>query len=151
MKKITIQQCVDPKNLDILKGRQASYKNLNFVFSESYLKELKNSMLKNGSLQLIVEEDGNFAGYVASETSERWLNYIEILELFIDPQFQGKGIGTKLTTKIIDFAKTLEKGVIAQTEKDNLPAQKLYEKFGFVKIKNLEWLEGITYKLDFKP
>ncbi|KKP84608.1 MAG: hypothetical protein UR83_C0017G0004 [Candidatus Moranbacteria bacterium GW2011_GWF2_35_54] len=40
---------------------------------------------------------------------------------------------------------------MTQTEFENIPAQKLYEKIGFEEINNPEWKEGITYKLNFAP
>lgn len=53
-------------------------------------------------------------------------------------------------TEFLEKAKKLNlKGSITQTEFENIPAQKLYEKIGFVKIENKEWNEGITYELLF--
>ncbi len=51
---------------------------------------------------------------------------------------------------VLKFAKERNlKGVITQTEFENKPAQQLYEKIGFVKIENSDWLDGVTYKYQF--
>ena len=146
-----ISKVNDPEDLNILKDKRASYEKINFGFSDEYLDKLKGMFSKNGSLQLIAEEKGRFFGYIASIPSEHWPEHLEIIELFVGPAFQGKGVGTNLVGQIIDFAKTTSKeGVIVQTEKENLPAQNLYVKLGFVPIENPEWQNGVTYRISFK-
>jgi len=148
MKEMIIQKITDPKDLDVLRNKKADFGELIFNFSDSYINQLKKMLLKDSSLQLVARKEKVFAGYIASIVSERWLKHIEILELFIDPNFQGKGVGTKLVNEVINYARGLSfDGVIVQTEKENIPAQKLYEKLGFIVIDNPEWQEGITYQL----
>jgi len=144
-------EILNKEELSRLKGKKASYKDLIFSFSDKYLQELADLFNEENCFQLFAKdlENNNIAGYIATaETLEE--GYLTIVELFIDPLYQGKGIGTELIKRVIKYAKKKDlNGAIIQTEFENIPAQKLYEKLGFIKIDNPEWLEGITYKLEF--
>jgi len=64
----------------------------------------------------------------------------EISQLYIKPEFSGKGIATGLMKSAIDEAfkiKGLEKIILAAVE-SNSAAQKLYQKFNFVEYGRLE-------------
>lgn len=141
------------EELSVLKGKSASYKNLTFSFSDEYLQKLADLFDKKNCIQLFAKdsESDNVAGYIAAaETFEK--DYLTIVELFVDPLYQRKGVGTGLIEKAIEYAKKKNlNGAITQTEFENIPAQKLYEKFGFVKIENPEWSKGVTYRLEFAP
>lgn len=139
----------DPAQLDILSNKKASYGELNFGFSEKYLSWLKDLLKNKHAHQIILQENGNFVGYAASAET-LWPNYLTIIEIFVSPEYQGKGIGKTLLGYVTDFAKKegLE-GLMVQTEAENIPAQKLYERMGFNRIENKEW-EGITYKLELQ-
>ncbi|MFA5799549.1 MAG: GNAT family N-acetyltransferase [Candidatus Peribacteraceae bacterium] len=135
-----------PAQLDILAGQKASYDHLDFSFSEKYLNQLKSLLGNKHSYQIILEDDGNFVGYLASAET-LWSNHLTIIEVFVSPEYQGKGVGKILLSHAIEFAKKEGlAGLIVQTENDNVPAQKLYENRGFQKFENREW-EGISYKL----
>lgn len=64
----------------------------------------------------------------SSTTMERMLL---LNDLFIDPEYRGKGVGKALIDTAKDLCrKTPQKGVVLQTEPTN-PAQRLYEREGF--------------------
>ena len=139
-----------PEELDVLKSQKASFENLNFAFSDDYLQSLKELLSLKNPYQLIAKSNGDFAGYIASSEREYKPNYLWLTELFINSKFQGKGLGSELVSKAIDFARKQNlEGVVTQTEFENIPAQKLYEKFGLKQIENPDWKEGITYELKF--
>ena len=55
-------------------------------------------------------------------------------DLYVKENARKKGFAEKLIYKAIDFAKeTGAKGVLLETAKENMTAQRLYEKLGFVK------------------
>jgi ribosomal protein S18 acetylase RimI-like enzyme len=66
-----------------------------------------------------------------------WENEFEIrlIDIALLPSFRGKGIGTILLKKLIEKADRVQKKVSLHVEPDN-PALKLYERMGFVYIKN---------------
>lgn len=144
---------VSPNDLDALIDKSASYGELNFSFPENYLVKLK-AFVNDKGVHVIAKNfgDRSFAGYVgATENSlAAFPNTLLIVELFVDPKEQGKGLGRKLVQLVIDIAKTHGlRGAVVQTENENVPAQALYEKFGFKKVANPDWNEGVTYLMEF--
>jgi ribosomal protein S18 acetylase RimI-like enzyme len=147
---MNVIQVQNKDELDILQGKQASFEKLKFEFSEKYIQSLKDNLDLKNSVQLIVKDGDIFCGYLSGYEHEFWPNFLYLRELFIDPNYQGQGIGSKLLTEFLEKAKKLNlKGAMTQTEFENISAQKLYEKIGFLKIENKEWNEGITYELVF--
>lgn len=58
-------------------------------------------------------------------------------DLYVKEIARNKGVAEKLMKKAIEFAKeTGAKGILLETATENIPAQKLYEKIGFVKETN---------------
>lgn len=149
----TFEHITSPENLDILGDKSASYSELKFSFPENYRTKLK-ALVNEKGIHVIAKNfgDKSFAGYVgATENSlPAFPRTVLIVELFVDPKEQGKGLGRKLVQSVIDVAKNHGlRGAIVQTENENLPAQALYEKLGFKKVVNLDWNEGVTYLMEF--
>ena len=136
----------DRKQLDILRGRNAAFGNLIFSFTEAYIEQLSGYLESKHAFQILAKEGTDFVGYLAAAET-LWSNHLTIIEVFIAPAFQGKGVGTMLVERAIAFAKQEKlRGMVVQTERENIPAQKLYGRIGFRKFENPEW-EGISYKL----
>lgn len=142
-------QVYDKEELNILKRQNSHYKSLSFSFSDTYLQNLKELLDEKNPYQLFVrDENGLFAGYIASAEIKSRPNFLWIVELFVAPEYQGKGIASELLKSAINEAKKKGlNGVITQTEFENIPAQNLYKKLGFVEINNPDWKKGITYVL----
>lgn len=136
----------NPDELDILAGKEAECQNLKFGFSPAYIEKLKKELDLPHAFQLLAKKDDEFVGYV-SASENLFPNFLYLSELFIEPKFGGQGIASTLVGKVIEYAKSegLE-GVYTQTETENIPAQKLYEKLGFIEAPNPNW-EGVTYRL----
>ncbi len=147
---ITFHHITDSDQLNILSGKRASYGNLMFSFPSEFLKRLKLKLKEKNAYQLFAkDEQGKFLGYLYSAETI-FPDHLFIGELFVDPLAQGKGVGSALVQKAVEFAKQQNlKGVMTETEFENIPAQKLYEKCGFKKFDNPDWKEGITYQLEF--
>lgn len=62
---------------------------------------------------------------------------IEIIQIQIDPQYQGKGIGQEVIQFIIDQAREQQISVSLSVLKGN-KAKRLYESLGFVTIEETE-------------
>lgn len=71
-----------------------------------------------------------YSGYSTLSLGKIWTLY----DLYIDQNYRGKGIGRILLDACRDFARS-DGGfrLDLKTERDNLPANVLYEKFGFSK------------------
>lgn len=144
---------ISPEELDILADKSASHGELKFYFPENYLAKLKPLVNEKG-IHIIAKNfgDKSFAGYVGA-TEKSLVSFpstVLIVELFVDPKEQGKGLGRKLVQSVIDVAKSHSlRGAVVQTENENLPAQALYEKLGFKKVLNPDWNDGMTYLMEF--
>jgi len=146
--KIVFEKIKDEKELDCLIDKKASYEGLDFGFSPEYILKLKGELQFSHSLQLFAKANDEVTGYIAA-LELLFQDYMYITELFVNPKSSGKGIASALVNEIIEFAKSQDlKGVYVQTEQENIPAQKLYEKLGFSCIENEDW-EGVTYKIEF--
>ena len=59
---------------------------------------------------------------------------IILYDLFVKKEFRKYGIGNKLMKKSEEYAKSIgAKGIELSTAKDNLTAQSLYEKIGYIR------------------
>ncbi len=102
-----------------------------------------NSYLISGS-SFVAEAQGKVVGFVFSQTIKfmhrekrmLWVEYIGVHE-----EYQGRGIGQALLTKVVDYVKQHSIPRIESTiNPDNLPSIKLHEKTGF-KVRN--WKRAI--------
>jgi ribosomal protein S18 acetylase RimI-like enzyme len=64
-------------------------------------------------------------------------DYIEIIQIQIEPKYQGKGIGENLIKSIIQKASTNKSYVMLSVLKEN-KAKKLYERIGFHMVEENE-------------
>jgi len=85
------------------------------------------------SMMFVAEYEGTIAGFVSYRPdSESGTGTIEYLA--VDPDFQSRGIGTRLNEFAIDQLKRCGmRMVVAETggDESHLPARKSYEKAGF--------------------
>jgi ribosomal protein S18 acetylase RimI-like enzyme len=138
--------------LEELVGKKSQYSELVYEYTPLYIERLKELLQNETGKQLFLrdKETNEFVGYVVS-SEELFPDYQFIHELFIEPIHQKKGHAQVLVQEIIDFAKKRNnKGVIVETEKENIPAQKLYTKLGFARRENAEWVDGETFELLFE-
>jgi ribosomal protein S18 acetylase RimI-like enzyme len=65
------------------------------------------------------------------EIGEKFSHKAYLSSVFIQPEFQQKGIASKLLHEIIEYGKKHVEQVLLTVADDNKPAIQLYEKFGF--------------------
>jgi ribosomal-protein-alanine N-acetyltransferase len=83
--------------------------------------------------------------YVAARTEGKLIGYAgiarlgrvrpfeyEIHTIGVDPDYQGRGIGRRLVSQILELASGSV--VFLEVRTDNVPAIRLYESFGFVNV-----------------
>ena len=79
---------------------------------------------------------GKIVGFIAVWNE---LEKLHIVNIAVNPKYRKKGIGTNLLGFAIKLAKkNSKKEIYLEVRKSNEIAQKLYEKFGFVRIKEIE-------------
>ena len=92
--------------------------------------------------QIIIYNKKEAGRFFTCETEDE----IRLLDITILPEFTGKGIGTYLLHRLIERSKKVQKKISLHVITSN-PALKLYQRLGFVHIKN----EGFYYYMERKP
>ncbi|MFE4704454.1 GNAT family N-acetyltransferase [Peribacillus simplex] len=103
--------------------------------------EFLRERLTNGeSVVFMAYDEGNPIGFVQlypSFSSVSMMRSWVLNDLFVKESARKKGFGEELLNASITFAReTGAKGVSLETGKDNVNAQKLYERIGFVRESN---------------
>ena len=101
---------------------------------------LKERLVNEDSVVFIAYDEGNPIGFVqlyptfsSVSMKKSWV----LNDLFVNGAARKKGFGEKLIKRAIEFAEeTGAKGLFLETGHDNVIAQKLYEKIGFMKETN---------------
>jgi RimJ/RimL family protein N-acetyltransferase len=108
-----------------------------------------------GGLFVIVTASGEPAGGLALQVIGRHSRICEITRLMVDPRVRRSGIGAEAVTLACRHA-LVEHGfhrVQVETYGDNLAAQRLFERVGFVREgarrraywRRDQWLDGVLY------
>lgn len=108
---------------------------------------------------IVSEADGHVTGYASLSHFRDKEGYRGTCELsvYIDPQYQGKGIGHDLMVKIIELGK--EQGyhvIVSGITADNSISIKMHEKLGFILCGNMKevgfkfgrYLDCLFYQLN---
>jgi len=129
------------KNADMIKKRVECYMKHNFTILAKEDSQIV------GMLQWYVKEDPN-AGVAEFE------------EIFVNEKFRGRRVGSKLVEfaikNVVEFFKSINirsRKIFLFVSKDNIPAKRLYEKYGFKFIAELNDLfsdnkKEVFYSLD---
>ncbi|MGG3495739.1 GNAT family N-acetyltransferase [Peribacillus simplex] len=104
-------------------------------------REFLRERLTNGeSVVFMTFEEGNPVGFVQLYPSFSSVSMVRswvLNDLYVKESARKKGFGEELLKAAITYAReTGAKGVLLETGKDNVNAQKLYEKIGFVRESN---------------
>lgn len=90
-------------------------------WSKTFIEE---NMKSESSQYFLATENQVVLGFLAVQET---CGELEIVNLAVRPKAQKKGIASQLLTVLEDFQGT----IFLEVRQSNLPAQKLYEKFGF--------------------
>ncbi len=136
--------------IDQLLNRKSQYADFKYVYENETIELLKRNFSLPGSMYCTVMDGEQFIGFVSCDRDWWESNHFFLREIFIEPAYQGQGLGQALMVMCIDHAKSQSAhGLVTQTAFGNVPMQRLCERNGFVRWPNPQWDEGITYKLLF--
>jgi inorganic pyrophosphatase len=134
------------EEIEILSGKESFH----YIFDDELLHLLQRNFALKDSLYILAKHTDKFSGFCSMDRDWREENYFFIREIVVDSSFQKCHVGSTMFEKCIDHAKNCgAMGIVTETAFDNIPMQKLCEKFGFQKWNNEEWKDGVTYKLVF--
>ncbi len=94
-----------------------------------YTRPMIENTLKSGARLVVAELDRRPVGYELSTLDG---NSAQIVRLAVLPEYRQQAIGSRLMAEALSaIARCRIRRVSLSTQSDNLPAQKLYNKFGF--------------------
>lgn len=94
--------------------------------------QLEHSLRLENVLCYVAKNDEKVLGFVLIEETPY---DFDILEIVVDQELRGRGIGTMLMKKVLDYAKlTHKEKATLEVASDNISAISFYEKFGFSQI-----------------
>ena len=89
----------------------------------------------------LADVQGDLAGQIKVTTW--WNQFAYIDDLIVNPEFRGQGVGQTLMGRAIEWAKAKRfPGIMLETQDDNVPACRFYEKCGFI----LGGFDGYVFK-----
>ena len=96
-------------------------------WDDSYQRELHNRRFAAQDVCIIQFREVDVGFLAISHTSDTF----KVNQLFIRPEYQGKGIGSACMTRIIDNANLEQRSVMLQVLKVNTRGIALYQRLGF--------------------
>lgn len=94
--------------------------------------QLEHSLKLENVICYVAKNDDKVLGFVLLEETPYDL---DILEIVVDENLRGRGIGTILLKRVFDYARlTHKEKATLEVASDNMPAISLYEKAGFSQI-----------------
>lgn len=117
----------DSNDIDVIYNLDGEYE------CDKYSKGLiAESVANNNYINLIAMQDSVPVGYVSVSTV---IDESEILKIVVAKSYRQQGIGYTLMCNVLDRLKgNGSQTVFLEVRSENVPAKKLYEKNGFVKI-----------------
>ena len=102
-------------------------------FSDPWSEKSIASELNNPLSCWLVAMDGDsLAGYVGSQTV---MGETDMMNIAVDPGFRRRGIAEQLVNRLVEVLRKNESRCLTlEVRASNEPAQKLYEKLGFVLV-----------------
>lgn len=97
-------------------------------WDDDYQKELHNRRFDSQDLR-IIQFRGTDVGFLATSSTP---DTLKVNQLFILPEYQGKGIGSACVTFILDDASLERKSVALQVLKVNTRGIAFYQRLGFI-------------------
>ena len=131
--------------MDALNFRKADASDSEFVFAvkeaafreyieqvwgwdDNYQQERHNTEFASHDPHIIIQFRGIDVGFLVTSNTP---DTLKVNQIFILPEYQGKGIGSACLTRIIDDARLEQKSVTLQVLKVNTRAIALYQRLGF--------------------
>lgn len=127
----------------IKKSSVFSYVDNIWGWDEEYQKKDFDSDFSNLEQFQIIEISGKISGFVQTYEHD---DTVELVEIHLIPEMQGKGIGSHIINSILEKAKSESKIVRLGCFKENHGAKKLYLKLGFIQTEQTDTHCIFVYK-----
>ena len=119
-----------------------------YMMKMMYAPEVMEKELANGFLFDLLVVDGCDAGYMVYAPCNE-PETMKLHKLYLLEEFQGKGYGQKMLRHVADVARNSGfRSLILAVNKQNIKAQKAYERFGFRQYKSVQIDIGNGFIMD---
>ncbi|MDE7362875.1 MAG: GNAT family N-acetyltransferase [Oscillospiraceae bacterium] len=127
------------------------------AYTGEYRRRSFTELIESGRDVFVLLADGEAAAVCAAQTctEKPFEGYAEIMLLYVDPEWQRKGMGKKLLSHTLRKMRGKGyKSAVLDTAELNTPARRFYEKFGFTERKTpvsrkLDDVTMVIYTIDF--
>ncbi len=106
-------------------------------------KAVVRNAVESGDGRIVVIDDQQ-VGWLQVHEDERQLY---IAQMYLKPEFQSLGIGSRLVGKLIERARASEKELTLSVMKNN-SAKRFYKRLGFVIVRSDQYKHHMTYRQD---
>ncbi len=114
----------------------------NYIQTDEESKEDFKDWQCEGNLFYLVKFQNHYIGFARLGNRGAKIDWLE--DLFIDEQFQNRGLGTQVINILEDKVKQYSESLYLEVASRNLKAMKLYRELGF------DCLNSITIRKDFQ-
>ena len=127
------------------------------AYTGGYRRESFTNLLNDGKDVFVLLCDGEITAVCAAQTctEKPFEGYVEIMLLYVLPEWQHKGIGKKLLSHTLRKMRGKGyKSAVLDTVENNQNARRFYEKFGFTERKTAQSrkfddVTRVIYTIDF--
>lgn len=115
---------------------------------ENYIEDIKK---EQNSIILLAIAEGEIIGIATINSNQKArIRHVGVLGIVIEKRYWGLGLGRKLMNLLINWAKTnnITKKILLLTNENNIAAQELYKKIGFIEeglLKKDNYINGVYY------
>ncbi|MDE0401023.1 MAG: GNAT family N-acetyltransferase [Candidatus Poribacteria bacterium] len=112
-------------------------------WDDDYQRERHNREFASYDFHIIQFRETDVGFFITSSTSDT----LKVNQIFILPEYQGRGIGSACMTRIIDDANLEQKSVVLQVLKVNARGIDLYQRLGFTIVGE----DSIYFQMEKSP
>ncbi|MCW4012625.1 MAG: GNAT family N-acetyltransferase [Candidatus Bathyarchaeota archaeon] len=105
--------------------------------TEEWIQKLQRACTEKGNLLFVAEEEGRLAGFVWVHTHGAFLAAPYLRFIAVDPEYQGRGVGTLLLKEFEELTRYLKKDWFLLVSDFNTGAQRFYERHGYQRVGEL--------------
>lgn len=115
---------------------------------ENYIEDIKK---EQNLIILLAIAEGEIIGIATINSNQKArIRHVGVLGIVIEKRYWGLGLGRKLMNLLINWAKTnnITKKILLLTNENNIAAQELYKKIGFIEeglLKKDNYINGVYY------
>ena len=132
-------------------GKRTAYRSIfgndEFSFGELQVLKVIREYQENPVLlkSTLLYDDGIIKGIIGKRASTEYPDETELRDFYVEPVFQGMGIGRRLIERFIEDARAEnKKRIFLWVIKDNLSARSFYERNGFAADGQEKLIEGTS-------